>query len=77
MSESSPKTTGNQTRRVVGALFGIFFIGIALAILATIDDSNLLGPLAAAVVVGGLGIDLLVSSLRGRRSLLSRIGPLP
>jgi hypothetical protein len=31
----------------------------------------------AAVAVGGLGIDALYSAIRGRRSLLSRIGPLP
>ena len=31
----------------------------------------------AALVVGGLGIDAIYSAIRGRRSLISRIGPLP
>ena len=31
----------------------------------------------AAVAVGGLGIDAIYSAIRGRRSLMSRIGPLP
>jgi hypothetical protein len=31
----------------------------------------------AAVAVGGLGIDAIYSAIRGRRSLISRIGPLP
>jgi hypothetical protein len=31
----------------------------------------------AAVAVGGLGLDAIYSAIRGRRSLISRIGPLP
>jgi len=35
------------------------------------------GPVLAAVVIGGLGIEALLSAARNRRCLLSRIGPLP
>jgi len=31
----------------------------------------------AALAVGALGIDAVYSAVRGRRSLISRIGPLP
>ena len=31
----------------------------------------------AALAVGALGIDAIYSAIRGRRSLISRIGPLP
>jgi len=31
----------------------------------------------AAVAVGGLGVDAIYSAIRGRRSLMSRTGPLP
>lgn len=31
----------------------------------------------AALAVGGLGLDAIVAALKGRRSLISRIGPLP
>jgi hypothetical protein len=31
----------------------------------------------AAVAVAGLGIDAIYSAVRGRRSLISRIGPMP
>jgi hypothetical protein len=31
----------------------------------------------AALMVGGLGVDLVVSTARGKASLVSSIGPLP
>ena len=44
---------------------------------ATSSASNRFAAIAAAIVVGGLGLDLLITTMRGERSLLSRIGPLP
>lgn len=67
----------SKTQRAVGALFGVFLVGLALMILATSEPSTRLGAIAAAIVIGGLGLDLLHSAWRNRRSLLSRIGPLP
>jgi hypothetical protein len=74
MRSSSGST---KLRRLISALFGIFFMGIAVIIIITSDSSTRLGAITAAVVVGGLGLELLTSALRGKRSLLSRIGPLP
>jgi hypothetical protein len=61
-------------RRVTAAL-GLLFVGLAVAILPTNDGG--IGSYGAALGVGGLGIDALVSAARQRRSLLSRLGPLP
>jgi small basic protein len=63
--------------RVAAALIGAFFVGIALAILASFVHELSVGPVLAAVVIGGLGIEALISAVRKRRCLLSRIGPLP
>ena len=55
----------------VGALFVV--LGTLIAVTA---ENGALSYLAA-LGVGGLGIDAIVSALQNRRSLLSRIGPLP
>lgn len=77
MPEPSEHTTWTRTRRLVGGAFGVFFIAIAVAIVVTSTASTRVGAVAAAVVVGALGLDLVVSAGRRRRSWLSRIGPLP
>jgi len=61
----------------VTTLFGVFFIAVAVLIMATSTAATRRGAIAVAVIVGGLGLDLIVSAIRRRRSLLSRIGPLP
>ncbi len=62
--------------RFIALLFGLVFCGIALAIVLLAQPLST-GPVIAAVVLGGLGLDAVVSAVRGTRSLLSRIGPLP
>jgi len=63
--------------KIVTALFGVFFIALALLILATAWESAPIGAAIAALVVAFLGVDAVISVWRGRSSLLSRIGPLP
>jgi hypothetical protein len=63
--------------RVVSGCMGLLFVGLAIAIIVVADDPARPGPLLAALVIGLLGIDALISAARGKRSLLSRIGPLP
>jgi len=63
--------------RWVGAASGLFFAGMAVAIMIFAFATNPIGACAAAFVVGGLGIDVLFAAFRNRSSLLSRIGPLP
>ena len=78
MSDDANPAKGESTReRVAAVLIGALFVGIALAILASFMHDLSVGPVLAAVVIGGLGIEALLSAARKRRCLLSRIGPLP
>lgn len=78
MSDNPNPAKGQGLReRVAAVLIGALFVGIALAILASFMHDLSVGPVLAAVVIGGLGIEALLSAARNRRCLLSRIGPLP
>jgi uncharacterized membrane protein YuzA (DUF378 family) len=55
----------------------VAFVALAIAIIAVVDRPVGLGALVAATVIGLLGIDALIGAVRGKRPLLSRIGPLP
>lgn len=61
--------------RFVTALVGVLLLGAAVAMLG-VAETGWLARLAA-LTVGGLGLDACVAALRGRRALISRIGPLP
>jgi len=74
LGRDDPRT---GTQRIVTAMFGVSFILLAIAILVWAEASMLIGSVIAALAVGLLGIDGCVSALRGKRSLLERIGPLP
>ncbi len=65
----------SSASRTVACVFGVFFMALALAIFVVSDVS--LESLIAAVLIGGLGLDAIVSALRNKKSLLARIGPLP
>lgn len=67
----------SKASRCVTACIGVAFVLIAIAIPLSSPSDPTLGPLAAALVVAGVGLEALFSAIRGRRSLLSRIGPLP
>jgi len=64
--------------RIVTAIFGVFFVVLALVILVTALEFRPIGAvIAASLVVGFLGAEAIISAARGRTSLLERIGPLP
>ena len=67
----------SRTPRVVTALFGVFLILLAVAILLLVDRSMIVGGVVAALAVGLLGVDACVSSVRDKPALVQRIGPLP
>jgi hypothetical protein len=75
--KANPQEDQGARDRVAAAVIGALFVGIALAILASFMHDLSVGPVLAAVVIGGLGIEALLSAARKRRCLLSRIGPLP
>lgn len=74
---NSPDRQGTRstTYRVFTAALGVIFVGVAVVILAISELT--FGPLAAALVVGALGVDAIASALRNQESWLARIGPLP
>lgn len=61
----------------VEAAVGVLLILAAIAIVVVADPGTGVGALVAALVLAGLGLDAVHAAARGRRSLLSRIGPLP
>jgi hypothetical protein len=63
--------------RIVTGCIGALFVALAIAIVAVVERPMGPGALIAALVIGLLGIDALINAVRNRRSLLSRIGPLP
>ncbi len=67
--------SGSTTYRLVTAAFGLLFAIVGVVIVVVSDRT--IGPMLAAAVIGILGVDAIVSSLRNKPSLLSRIGPLP
>jgi hypothetical protein len=67
----------NRLDRWVCAGVGLLFMVLALAIAISSDGSAGGWVYAAAAVIGALGVEALVAAVRNRRSLLSRIGPLP
>jgi hypothetical protein len=69
--------TSNKTRRLIGTLFGVFFVALAALIIVASEPATSVAAIALAIVIGGLGLDLIFSVLRRKKSLLSRIGPLP
>ena len=72
-----PASSGRRPSRVADAAFGLLFLGLAAAIVIFSGEAAGIGPWAAALAIGGLGADALLAALRGRRSLVSRLGPLP
>jgi membrane associated rhomboid family serine protease len=78
MSEKANPSKDQDTRdRVAAAVIGALFVGIAISIFVSFANDLSVGAALAGVVMGGLGAEALYSAARGRRCLLSRIGPLP
>jgi hypothetical protein len=65
----------SKSYRLVTGAFGLLFAALAVAIVVVSDRTA--GPLLAAAVLAVLGIDAIAGAFRNKRSLLSRIGPLP
>lgn len=66
-----------MSSRGVDAAFGMFFLALAGAVVAYADVGAGAGALVVAAVLALLGANALLAALANRRSLLSRIGPLP
>jgi hypothetical protein len=77
VSDNSGNQDERHGSRIVTGCMGALFVALAIAIIAVVDRPIGMGALVAAIVIGLLGIDALISAVRAKRSLLSRIGPLP
>lgn len=69
--------SASRTRKTIGIMFGLLFIGIGVAIVVLAEPRTRPGSFLAAVLLAALGLDQVVASVRERASLLERIGPLP
>jgi hypothetical protein len=58
-------------------VFGIFLILMAALILVSAERPTRVGVVVVAVGLGLLGLDAVISGVRRRTPLVSRIGPLP
>ena len=61
--------------RFITAGIGILFVALAVLIVLVAETGWMAHLVALAV--GALGLDAIAAALQGRRSLISRIGPLP
>ena len=77
MSDKGRNQDESHGSRIVTGCMGALFVALAIAIIVVADWPLGPGALVAALVIGLLGIDALIGAVRGKRSLLSRIGPLP
>jgi uncharacterized membrane protein YczE len=76
VTQTSPPRKGFGYYLSMG--FGLLFMAFAVLMAAMLMSAPhpVLG-LLVAILFGALGIDLMVSTARGKRSWASRIGPLP
>lgn len=78
MTETADKRkTASRAERIGSAVFGVFLVAIAVWIAVMAAPFTSIGEPIAALVIGALGAEALVGAITGRRSLASRIGPLP
>lgn len=75
-SRNSRSVPTNKVYRWVTATVGLFFVGLAVTIVC-FSNNKQVEAYIGVLLIGGLGVDALVSAARNRQSILSRIGPLP
>lgn len=67
----------SNAERIGSAVMGTMLLVVVVWLLVETWPRPLWREWLAALGIGGLGIDAWVSAWQGRRSLLSRVGPLP
>lgn len=75
-SSEEGSTEDARADRIAAAVFGALFVGVG-ALILVLTPMDTLWPLALVLVVTGLGLESIASAALGKRSLLSRLGPLP
>jgi len=62
--------------RIASSVIGTVFVVCAVWIFYEVPSTNIPGLICGGVILL-LGVEALIAAFRGRRSLLSKIGPLP
>jgi len=76
-STMAGKAPESRAEQIGSVTIGILFVVVAVAILSiSYPFTSVVEPITG-LVIGALGLEALVSARRRKRSLLSRIGPLP
>lgn len=75
MRKTDHRSAQSTTYRMVTYAFGVLFVALGVAIFVVADLS--MGTIVAGILLGGLGLDAVVSAILGKKSLLAWIGPLP
>jgi len=65
------------SHRVVTGAFGTLLIVLAVATVVSVEPELRWAGAAVAVVLAILGVEAVIAAVRGRASIVSRIGPLP
>ncbi len=72
----SGSSTESKADRIGSAVFGALFVGVG-ALILLLTPADTLWHVGVALVCASLGLEAIASAVSGKRSLLSRIGPLP
>ena len=67
----------SKSDRLITGAFGVLLAVVAGATVAVAEPESRWGARALALALGVLGVDAIIASIRGTRSIISRIGPLP
>jgi hypothetical protein len=70
--KANPREDQGTRERIAAVVIGALFVGIALAILVSFVHDLSVGPVLAAIVIGGLGIEALLSAVTDRTVALTR-----
>lgn len=70
-------STESRSHRVVTGAFGALLIVLAVLTLVSVEPELTWPGAAVALVLAILGVDAVIAAVRGRTSIVSRIGPLP
>jgi hypothetical protein len=66
----------SKSQRTITGAFGVMLVVLAVATVVAVEPEPRWRAAALALVLGILGLDAIVASVRGTTAIVSRIGPL-
>jgi heme A synthase len=67
----------SKSNRLITGAFGMLFVVLAVLTVVSVAPEIRWRGVAVGLVLGFLGVDAIVASVRGTSSLISLVGPLP